>query len=446
MKRKYYILANGEGTRWNNYMGAPKQLAKVDGETILHRMCRLLHEEGVEKKNIIICGPFEDEFATSVITKSKTKREVFEEIANLAKGPFAILYGDCYYTKAIIHEMATRPVIKYDEFFTVWGNPHTGCAWAEGYAHRCDDWEWWRDQMHEINTNEDLIKTCKDWFIHWWLLGVRDERINQHPQSCIDRDHDIFWCDETDDFDFPEDYDKFIERHNSKKKGGFRADKLSIIIPHYNTPDRLKSLIAKLLALANEYPETEFIVVDDGSTCDMEFLKQLPVKAIFQHNKGAAAARNVGLNAATGRYIVFVDADDDVEGDYLRVIYKTMRDTGCDYIQFPFKNIYTDEEDFLHKRQLIGNYAVWSWAFTYDCIGDVRFNENLNVAEDMDFLERVITPDKKRYEYPRHIYKYDWLANPDSLQKRFDRGEITKERNNDEDQNKDAGKEATTSE
>lgn len=208
---KYYILANGEGTRWKNYMGVPKQLIEIDGETILHRMIRLLHEEGVDKSNIFICGKFEDEWATSIMTKSKTKREVFEEIANLAQSPFCILYGDCYYTEAIIHKIVHREIQKFDEFFNIHPNPFTGCRWAEGYAHRCVDWEWWRDTMHEINTNPELIKVGHDWFIHWWLLGVRDERINEHPVQCFDVHHDIHWCDETDDFDYPDDLTTFCE-------------------------------------------------------------------------------------------------------------------------------------------------------------------------------------------------------------------------------------------
>lgn len=78
-ERKYYILANGEGTRWHNYKGVPKQLIEIDGETILSRMVRLLRAEGVKAENIFICGPYSDPNAKSVMTKSKTKREAFQE-------------------------------------------------------------------------------------------------------------------------------------------------------------------------------------------------------------------------------------------------------------------------------------------------------------------------------------------------------------------------------
>ena len=206
---KYYILANGEGTRWGNYMGVPKQLIEFGGETILHRMIRLLRENKVPKENIFICGPFEDEEAMSIMTKSPTKREVFEEIANLAEGPFTILYGDCFYTDDCINAIVNTPIKKYDEFFTTSSNPYTGKPWAEGYAHRCVDWEWWRDEMHELNSSPEIIKTAKDWFLHWWLLGVKDARMNDYPVQCYDADHDIRWLDETDDFDFPVDLDRF---------------------------------------------------------------------------------------------------------------------------------------------------------------------------------------------------------------------------------------------
>ena len=213
---KYYILANGEGTRWGNYMGVPKQLIEIDGETILHRMIRLLHQQGVNKEDIFICGKFEDEGANSILTKSKTKREVFEEIANIAQSPFAILYGDCYYTAEIMHGIVHRPIDKFDEFFTTHKNLYTGKPWAEGYAHRCEDWEWWRDELHELNSQPEIIKAAKDWFLHWWLLGVKDEHMNDFPVQCYKPEHDIFWMDETDDFDFPVDLDRFCEMTGHK--------------------------------------------------------------------------------------------------------------------------------------------------------------------------------------------------------------------------------------
>lgn len=88
--------------------------------------------------------------------------------------------------------------------------------------------------------------------------------------------------------------------------------KITAVIPAYNNGDYLCRSINSVLAQTR--PADEIIVVDDGSTDGTaEKIKSfgLKVKYLHQNNAGASAARNTGIQAATGNWIAFLDADDE---------------------------------------------------------------------------------------------------------------------------------------
>lgn len=436
---KWFILAGGSASRWQNYRGVKnKCLVRIDGETLLDRTVSLLERNGVKPSDIVICGNtdlyeplyLDDELhpaadATLILLDVATKREAFQKVAESAKSPFGILLGDCYYTEAIIKDAVNRDVTEWRHYYNCLSNPWTGCSWEEGYIHLVPNWKWWLEKMTKFNQKCDTgeITFVKDFQIDRYLRGYSP---HEYKAATLD-EHDIFWRDETDDFDYPKDYDVFM-LHHKENKAGWREDKLSVIIPHYNTPQHLRTLLYNLAKQRASYPETEIIVVDDGSPCDMKWLVNFPVTRIYQPNRGVAAARNVGLMAATGKYIAFVDADDDIESNYLHTIYTVMRNNDCDYILFPFIAVANGNCVVQNRDELIANKAVWAWAFTWDCIAGEKFNENLNVAEDEDWLRRVVTEDKRRYQSSMPIYRYNWGANPNSLSKRYNSGELPKER------------------
>ena len=92
-------------------------------------------------------------------------------------------------------------------------------------------------------------------------------------------------------------------------------DKISIIVPVYNTSKYLKPCLESLLC--QTYSNVEIVVIDDGSTdssgqvCDY-YAKEYCSKIVVVHTKnhGLSAARNIGMQYATGEYIGFVDSDD----------------------------------------------------------------------------------------------------------------------------------------
>ncbi len=93
--------------------------------------------------------------------------------------------------------------------------------------------------------------------------------------------------------------------------------RVSVIVCSFNGGATLDQCVRSLLAL--DYPDVEIIVVDDGSTDDtQEILSRYPmVRSIHQPNRGLSAARNVGLQAATGKIIAYTDSDCFADPDWL---------------------------------------------------------------------------------------------------------------------------------
>lgn len=97
--------------------------------------------------------------------------------------------------------------------------------------------------------------------------------------------------------------------------------KISVIVPVYKAEAFLSRCIDSILG--QTFSDFELILVEDGSPdncgaiCDSYAAKDSRVKVIHQENRGASAARNMGLDAATGEYIAFCDSDDLVAPKWL---------------------------------------------------------------------------------------------------------------------------------
>jgi hypothetical protein len=104
------------------------------------------------------------------------------------------------------------------------------------------------------------------------------------------------------------------------------APKVSIVIPCYNQAHFLKDAIES--ALNQTYKNIEVIVVDDGSQDDVKsVVDQYPtVQYIRQDNKGLPGARNTGISAATGEWILPLDSDDAIESDWIQVATGMVKD------------------------------------------------------------------------------------------------------------------------
>ena len=100
---------------------------------------------------------------------------------------------------------------------------------------------------------------------------------------------------------------------------------VSIIVPVYQVKDYIDECVESLLR--QTYTNLEILLVDDGSTdgsgaiCDEYARRDNRIRVIHQENQGLSAARNAGLDRATGEYVAFVDSDDAVLPDFIETLY-----------------------------------------------------------------------------------------------------------------------------
>lgn len=105
--------------------------------------------------------------------------------------------------------------------------------------------------------------------------------------------------------------------------------KLSYIIPVFNCGQYLGSCIKKIEKVG--LCDYEIILIDDGSTddsssiCDRLARENVKVRCIHQTNMGVSSARNCGLGEATGDYVFFIDADDDIDPERLHEVIEKLK-------------------------------------------------------------------------------------------------------------------------
>jgi glycosyltransferase involved in cell wall biosynthesis len=178
---------------------------------------------------------------------------------------------------------------------------------------------------------------------------------------------------------------------------------VTVIVPCYNGAAFLEEALRS--AVAQSYPEVEIIVVDDGSTDNSpEIAQRFPVRYIRQENRGLSEARNAGIRASKGDYVVFLDADDrlmpqaiecgfralesrpdcsiavgdhifiSTNGSFLGNSYKVSR-AGAHYEALLKSNFIEMISSVLFRRSIFDEVGV--------------FNANLAAAEDYDLYLRI---------------------------------------------------------
>jgi glycosyltransferase involved in cell wall biosynthesis len=183
------------------------------------------------------------------------------------------------------------------------------------------------------------------------------------------------------------------------------APLISVVIPCYNQAHFLGEAIESVLA--QTYRHYEIIVVDDGSpdTTSKVTSSYPAVRYLRQSNAGLSAARNAGLNASRGQFLVFLDADDRLlenalqsgfncfqghpECVFVSGHYQRINADGSLKLQFPQSELKFDLYQTLLERNYIGMHATVMYRRQiFDAVGG--FSTSLRSCEDYEMYLRIV--------------------------------------------------------
>lgn len=207
---------------------------------------------------------------------------------------------------------------------------------------------------------------------------------------------------------------------------------ISIIVPVYNAAKSLPRCVRSLTG--QTYRNLEILLVNDGSKDDsLAVCRSLAeqddrIRVIDKPNGGVSSARNAGLDAAAGKYIMFCDSDDWVEPDWCAAMVENCAEDDLTICEIERTNALAqtgkpeleirERKELLHAPLLM--CAVWNKIYLRSVIesNHLRFPQQLSLGEDFAFVLSYVCAigGKLRY-YHRELYHYD-DSNEDSLSRK----------------------------
>lgn len=182
---------------------------------------------------------------------------------------------------------------------------------------------------------------------------------------------------------------------------------ISVVVPVYNRKETLERCVQSLRD--QTYADLEIILVDDGSTdgsgqlCSALSREDVRIRVIRKENGGVSSARNAGIGAAKGEYLMFADSDDYVEPDMAEKLLESIGDDdiaicgfhhhyqGRDVVRIPEVPGQSGEENFLALYGQGFLNMPWNKLYRRELAGS--FDESLSLGEDLlfnlDYLRRA---------------------------------------------------------
>lgn len=189
-------------------------------------------------------------------------------------------------------------------------------------------------------------------------------------------------------------------------------DLISVILPIYKVENYLKKCIDSVIN--QTYTKLEIILVDDGSPdkcgdiCNEYSKKDARIKVIHKENGGLSDARNAGIKGATGKYIAFIDPDDYVDSNYIKILYENIISTNSDISICFFKEV-SEDENILNKETIINNVTSFNMLETFNNLYVDKYALNTVVAWNklykIELWKDIVYPKGKIHEDEFVIHK-----------------------------------------
>ena len=214
---------------------------------------------------------------------------------------------------------------------------------------------------------------------------------------------------------------------------------ISVIVPIYNSVPYLQRCVESIIA--QTYPHLEILLIDDGSTdgsanlCDTLSEKDARIQVVHKsQNEGLSAARNTGLDMASGTWIGFVDSDDWIAPDMYANLLESLTSLSADVVYggivptegekpvtpaVPAGHLLSKDEyfrDFFRMGTQICVFYVWNALYCSSLLEGIRFRNEIRNAEDVDFSFRVAMKARSIARDESALYFY--FQNPKSITRR----------------------------